>query len=73
MTARVRIDCEDADEAAEFDAWLERWEPDVTLSEDEACGCCVSEYEVTGSADAVDDLPPLVVLRPARELLVAAS
>ena len=60
MTQRASISvASDApDEQAAFEAWLRRWEAQLTfISDDYGCGCCVHLFDVEGPKEAIGAIP----------------
>jgi len=66
--ASICISSDAAEEAAAFEAWLQKWKGTLTLiSNDYGCGCCVHLYDVEGPREAIDALPHAIRCHSAAE------
>ena len=54
---QVIVDVTVASEVAAFSHWLERWRGQLSVSENEGCGCCVDIWTMKGPAEAKAELP----------------
>ena len=54
---RATVSYEPDDEPV-MDAWFDRWETALAVSDDQGCGCCVHIFDVDGPPEAFAALPP---------------
>ena len=56
--ATIIIDVGCPEEVEVLERWLETWEPHLdSLSQNLGCGCCVHEFNVEASQEALAELP----------------
>lgn len=57
--ATIIISADVPEEREAGDQWFNTWGAYLTfVSENSGCGCCVDIYDVEGSEEAIDALPP---------------
>lgn len=62
--ATLIISTDEPGEREDADQWFKTWSAHLTfVSENYGCGCCVDIYDVEGSQEAVDALPPRLSAR----------
>ena len=62
--ATVCLRADSIEEKVEFTAWQTTWKKRMTfVSHDYGCGCCIHIFDLEGPPEAIDALPPeLLVL-----------
>jgi hypothetical protein len=60
-TATLVVTVDDEREVQAVNAWFQRWGTRIRCSDNTGCGCCVDIWDVEAPAQALDELPPLMV------------
>lgn len=62
--AQIIVAVDQPDEVAAVAMWFVRWRGRLAVSENAGCGCCVNIWDVDGPAEALAELPEVVVAHP---------
>ncbi len=63
MKTQVVIAVDIKEEVQKWENWLQQNKPQVEISIDHGCGCCVHIYDISGKFEILNSLPKEIISR----------